>query len=420
VVRRHEQRHSLSQAFDVRRPVVRWCVCVCGALALFALAGCATGPVERVGTGVKFARSAEPEDIDKALRRAAEFLVGFQNKDGSWGTARRTKALNINAPVPGAHHSFRVGVTSLCVMALIEADPKDKAARAALERGEAYLLTELPRARRDSTKCLYNTWTHSYGISALVRMLGRHADDGPRCEEIRRQIAQQIDLLKRFESVNGGWGYYDFNLKTQHPGSQPTSFTTATALIALAEARDAGVVPPKQLITRAVNTVKRQQNPNLTYVYSESHRNYRAKGINRAAGSLGRSQSCNLALRHWGDTKITDAVLDEWLVRLVDRNGWLSRARKMPVPHESWFQIAGYFYYYGMFYGGLCIEDLPPANRPRHQQSIAKILLALQEKDGSWWDYPLYDYHQGYGTAMAMMTLVRCLPPPVPEATSGE
>ena len=31
-----------------------------------------------------------------------------------------------------------------------------------------------------------------------------------------------------------------------------------------------------------------------------------------------------------------------------------------------------------------------------------------QEKDGSWWDYPLYDYHQPYGTAFALMTLARC------------
>ena len=34
--------------------------------------------------------------------------------------------------------------------------------------------------------------------------------------------------------------------------------------------------------------------------------------------------------------------------------------------------------------------------------------MGLQEKDGSWWDFPLYDYHQQYGTAMAIMSLHRC------------
>jgi len=37
-------------------------------------------------------------------------------------------------------------------------------------------------------------------------------------------------------------------------------------------------------------------------------------------------------------------------------------------------------------------------------------MLDRQEKDGSWWDYPLYDYHQPYGTSFALMTLIRCLP----------
>jgi hypothetical protein len=44
------------------------------------------------------------------------------------------------------------------------------------------------------------------------------------------------------------------------------------------------------------------------------------------------------------------------------------------------------------------------------QGQLAGILLALQEKDGSFWDYPLYDYHQQYGTAFALMSLERCLP----------
>ncbi len=34
--------------------------------------------------------------------------------------------------------------------------------------------------------------------------------------------------------------------------------------------------------------------------------------------------------------------------------------------------------------------------------------VALRAADGSWWDFPLYDYHQQYGTAFALMTLARC------------
>jgi hypothetical protein len=35
----------------------------------------------------------------------------------------------------------------------------------------------------------------------------------------------------------------------------------------------------------------------------------------------------------------------------------------------------------------------------------------LQEKDGSWWDFPMFDYHQQYGTAFALMSLGRTRKP---------
>jgi hypothetical protein len=72
--------------------------------------------------------------------------------------------------------------------------------------------------------------------------------------------------------------------------------------------------------------------------------------------------------------------------------------------------ISGYFYYYGHFYAAGVIDQLPAGERPYFQQHLAHTLLPLQEKDGSWWDYPFYDYHQQYGTAYAVYTLVHCRP----------
>ena len=86
--------------------------------------------------------------------------------------------------------------------------------------------------------------------------------------------------------------------------------------------------------------------------------------INRPGGSLGRSQACNLAMRLWGDKKVTDDDLETWLDRLFARELWLDLGRKRPIPHESWFQVAGYFFYYGHYYAARCIEHLPPAERP--------------------------------------------------------
>jgi hypothetical protein len=121
---------------------------------------------------------------------------------------------------------------------------------------------------------------------------------------------------------------------------------------------------------------------------------------------------CNLALRLWGDAQITDEVISVWLDRLFARNLWLEMGRKRPIPHESHFLVAGYFFYFGHFYAARCIDLLPTEQQPPHRAQLANLLLRLQEKDGSWWDFPFYDYHQQYGTAMAVMSLLHCAESP--------
>lgn len=362
--------------------------------------------------GEKSGRPKPPslEDLEKAMRRGLGFLIKNQNKDGSWGTAQKTKGLNIFAPVPGAHHAFRSAVTAMCIAALIEtgAADQDAGARQALERGEAWLLKNLPHLRRADSVAIYNVWGHAYGIHALADMYRRESQDPRRRQQIKEEILEQIDLLRRYESVDGGWGYYDFRAGTRQPASDSTSFVTATVLVAFHTAKKNGMEIPENLVHRGVASIQRQRKNDNTYAYDQALRMRPMMGINRPGGSLGRSQACNLALRLWGDKTITDKVITHWLDRLVARNDWLSFGRKRPVPHESWFMVAGYFFYYGHYYAALCLEQLSAGQARPYQDDLAAILLPLQEKDGSWWDYPLYNYHQQYGTAFALMSLARC------------
>ncbi len=347
------------------------------------------------------------KELDDSIRKGIAFLVSIQNKNGSWGSPRRTKGLNIYASVPGSHHAFRVACTSLVVSAMIECGVTDEDAVKALERGEAYLIEELPKVRRADAIALYNVWTHAYGINALVDMHER-TSDADRKKLCKKLIKQQIERLERYESVNGGWGYYDFAVGAKKPSSNSTSFTTATGLVALYKAQNIGIYAPRKLVQRAVKSVKLQQKKDHTYLYGDYMKWSPMYDINRPGGSLGRSQACNAAMRFFGDDTVTDDVLRTWLDRLIVRNDWLGIGRKRPRPHESWFAVAGYFYYYGHHYAAYCIEMLPPKDRPFYQRHIAAILIKLQEKDGSWWDFPFYDYHQQYGTALTVMALNKC------------
>lgn len=348
-----------------------------------------------------------PDELASAIRQGVNFLLRDQNADGSWGSPERTKDLNIMAGV-GSHHAFRVAVTSLCISAMIEVDDGSDAARLAIDKGEEYLFRELSKVRRDDPMLIYNVWAHAYGIDALVHMFKRKPDDKDRRARIEGLIREQYDRLTRYESVEGGWGYYDFKAGTQRPASDSTSFVNAAVLVALREAKEIGVAPPEKITKRAIEITQEQRLPDFSYLYGTYLKFKPRMGINRPGGSLGRSQACNLALRLWGDEKVTLDVLKEWLDRLISRNGWLDMGRKRPVPHESHFQVAGYFYYFGHFYASLCIEQLDPKDRPFYQDHLARILLKVQERDGSWWDYPLYNYHQQYGTAFALMSLKRC------------
>jgi hypothetical protein len=298
-------------------------------------------------------------------------------------------------------------------MALVEAEPhvdaeQKSAVAAAIDRGEKWLIDRLPRLRRATPDALYNTWGHAYAIQALVRLHNRAAGDPDRQAVLKKQTAGQADMLRRYSFVGGGWSYYDFIAGTQIPSDASFSFCTATVLIALHEAKSIGVEFPEPLIKKAVDSILRQQKPDFSYAYGEYLRMVPMHPVNRPGGSLGRSQVCNLALRLYGDEQITDQVLETWLDRLFARNGWLDFGRKRPIPHEAHFAVAGYFYYYGHYYAAMCIDQLPAERRAHFQDHLAHILVPLQERDGSWWDYPFYNYHQQYGTAMAILSLLRC------------
>jgi squalene cyclase len=365
-------------------------------------------PLAEAGPKPKPVEPVKAEEIDAAIARGIEFLLKDQRPEGAWGSAERTKELNVYAPVPGAHHGFKSATTALCISALIETGGDKPEVNAAIDRGEKWLLENLPGVRRASNDAIYNVWAHAYGIQTLVKLYRRHDGDLTKQNEIREQIKKQIDLLGRYETVSGGWGYYDFEAHTQKPSGSPTSFTTATALIAFHDAKSIGIEVPQKLIDRAVASLTRSKKPDLSYIYGEYLKYVPQHPVNLPGGSVGRSQACNLALRLYGDKQISDAAMKAWLERLFARNLWLDMGRKRPVPHESWFAVAGYFFFYGHYYAGECIAQLPADQQPELKHQLARVLLPLQEKDGSWWDYPLYNYHQQYGTAFALMSLKRC------------
>lgn len=351
-----------------------------------------------------------PEAITASILRGIDFLTETQNKNGSWGSATRTKHINIYAPIPGAHHAYRAGATGLALSGIIDSGDKRPETTATIEKCAAWSIKNLPKLRRAEQTTTYNMWGHAYGLRSFVRLSEREQD--PYKKELYKELGQeQIDLANRYEDINGGWGYLDIydGFTSQKPSGITTSFGSATVLLAMHEGQERlGLKLNEKVISTSLDSIKRQQFPDKSYAYSHSHIMHPRKPINRPAGSLARSQACNAALRVLGRDGITDEVIIEWADRFLARQEWLSIARKRPRPHDIHFSISGYFYYYGIYYFTESVRLLPPEKQAHYAERLAALILSKQEKDGSWWDYPLYDYHQAYGTGYCLMALAWC------------
>ena len=347
-------------------------------------------------------------ELESAIRKGVDYLLKTQNKDGSWGGPTRTKGLNIYAPVPDSHLAFRSGASMLALAGLLDSDDSRPEVAKAIDRAEAWMFRKLPTLRNIDPTTAYNNWGHAYALRAIARLYQYRKDDEAKLSRLKNLAAQQVQRLLRTEDINGGWGYYDMDYPTAHFSGIPTSFTTATVLLALKEAEETfGLTPPAKEVKRALASIRKQRTPDWSFVYSFGHRYRPRYGINRPAGSLGRSQVCLAALRKYGDERVSDELLIHWLHRLCLREGWFNIGRKRPVPHETHFSISGYFYYYAFYYATECLKILPTEKQRPFIPHLAGHIMSKQEKDGSWWDFPLYDYHQAYGTGYALTTLTR-------------
>lgn len=347
-----------------------------------------------------------PTELMASIDRGVKHLIVSQRTDGAWGGPQWTGGVD-NDPVPGSFRSFDIAVTAMCLEALLDVTNSDEITKASA-RAYKFLIERTNKVKRAGARDLPQVWAHCYCIQAFSKMHERESSVEKKTE-LENAIETHMDGLKRWQSIHGGWFYYGSGMSK--PINPSCSFVNSAVLVAVARAREIGIEGDHDMLEKALRATKMMRKPDGSFLYSgriASDMSGAARAINRPSGSLGRSQAGNIALRQWGDKKITDDVIRVWLHRLISRHGWLDMGRKKPIPHESFAQVAGYFYYFGVYYGTLCIDELPEKERAFYQHHLAKLIMERQEKDGSWFDYPLYSYHKPYGTAFALLGLQRC------------
>lgn len=384
-------------------------VCQLGFVIAILVAGCNNAP-KPTATGGSATRpatlAADRATIDASIQRGIDFLVTTQNADGAWGSGTESHGNEVVASVPGSHQAFKVAVTSLAVMALRESSEAgfEKVAESH-RRGVEYLVTQ-GQSKREEGSLLYTFWANVYATQALSAELIAGNQD-PR---VRQMADWHIDRLNRYATYIGGWNYYDFVSQTQSPSMGPTSFGSGAGLYALWYAKRAGLTIPPMLAERTVKRLEEMRLSTGAYTYSHDGRRLpRAIPAHMVPGSLGRTQVANLGLMAWDSTKITDQIARDGLRPFFDDHAAMEMGRKRPFPHESWYQVSGYYYYFGQYYAAELMTRLGGSTlRADAQELASKHIIRHQEADGSWWDYPMWGYHKPYGTSFAVMALLDC------------
>jgi hypothetical protein len=350
------------------------------------------------------APAAPDDNVTASIKKGVAWLRGHQEKDGSYG-APRNVMFNESFATIHTYEAWTYATTGLCAMAFSDCGGTAEDF-ACLDKAVDFLI-HAPIPKRVSDWDTDNVWGYAYGVQALAHLLVQ-----PRFEKDARRPAmvaraqELIAALARWQTPSGGWAYYDMDATTIPP-VWATSFTTSAAVIGLLDAKEAGLDVDERVLGKALACIEHTHLPNGAYTYNVSTISSPAglEWIDQVKGSLGRIQVGNVALFRAGRL---DARQARWgLEQFFRYHKFLAVAREKPIPHESWYKVAAYFFLFGHYYASQAIECLPAGERAPFAKQLEEKLMEIQEDDGAFWDFHISEYTRCYGTAFAVMALQR-------------
>jgi hypothetical protein len=354
-------------------------------------------------------RPAAPtvEEVRTSIDRGVKFLLGAQNKNGSFGGIRN-HTFTDSFGNPATHDCWIIGTSGLSAMALLECAKKEEA-QPALDRVTDFLTTR-GKVQRPDDWDIDNVWAFVFGLEGTARLLssGRYAGT-PREAALKKAAADYVDGLDRYQSPNGGWAYYAQADAAFRP-EWATSFTTGAAVLALSAAKEAGIPFSNAMLEKSVRAVKRCRLPTGAYTYSVSAipSPGRLTWIDQVKGSLGRIQVCDLALHQCGGG-LPEKDRRQALEMLQEHHRFLDVALHKPIPHEAYYFNSAYFYLWAHYYGARLLETLPQPDQQAYWPMIQREVMKTQEKDGGMWDFYMSSNTKPYGTSFGIMALQRSI-----------
>ncbi len=298
------------------------------------------------------------EALHTSVQKGFEYMKNQQNSDGSIGRGRYGK---------------HVGITALCALAFM-ADGNLPGRGAYGE--EVSKALEFVLAHSTETGLLTGEPSHGpmYGHGFAALFLGEVYGMNPDDKRVRDALVKAIELIVGTQNEEGGWRYnpvpYDADVSV-----------TICQVMALRSARNAGIKVPKQTIDRAVEYVRRCQNPDGGFKY-----------MMQAGGSAWPRSAAAVATLYYAGIYEDDSIERglQYLIRNAMPGGGMSG--------QAHFYYGHYYAIQAMYMaGGEKWQTWWPAARDE--------IISRQASNGGW-----LDNSSGGDDATAMSLIVLQMP----------
>lgn len=302
------------------------------------------------------------KEIQDGIDRGLEYLSRTQANDGSWRNA-------------GGYGSYPAAMTGLAGMAILASGSTPTRGRhwREVRQSRDFLLKQSDPATgvicvpAEEGRSMYG---HGFATLYLASVYGMEEDEHAQ-QRLHTVLTKAVQLIARSQSAAGGWLY------TPDSNGDEGS-VTITQVQALRACRMAGIVVDKKTIDRAVDYIKKCQNPDGGICYSMSSRGASRPAIS-AAGV---------------------AVL--YNAGFYDDQPFVDKAMKYVMKHIRPTSDTSGHHYYTQLYFAQALYQRGGEDWDDYLEKFSAWLLRQQRKDGSW---------QGdgvgtvYGTAVALIVL---------------
>ena len=340
-------------------------------------------------------------DVGAAIEIAIERLLEMQ--EGAEWPYEGVYKVRGEGGAPEIPIGYRVGGTSICSLALVEAPgyAEDPARRLAVKQATAFIAGAIAHDLMEHEfEATYDVrgWGYAYGLLYLVRLteLGQ-VPDGLE-ETVNEAIHFYLDGIVATEiPVFGGWAYG--RREGFDAPSPPSPFMTAPTLQALFAAEQGGWEVDGDMVKRALAALEASRDALGAVVYS-GFADERSAGL---PGSTGRmlvvENTLHLAGR--GSLGQVRGALDAFLVH------WprLEERRSKNGTHKAPYGVAPYYFHFAHRYAAQAIELLPEPERTEYRARYRETLFRTRGEDGTWNDR-VFPRSANYGTAMSLMGLL--------------